>query len=733
MCQGGRVPTIEPLLIRKTLRVPAVAGPPGDGAVVARQLDAVLTTVGFKAARDLLEHLSGLDVGTAIDRSVLVLGTVRELVGDHVEHNAYFIDFPAGVPDTVEFWITCLRDAIERAAVPDVLSDGDGSTGGLPISLLDLPAYGRYQHTYAELLAAHDELIPSLKDRVTVLRLGRSLAEETHELYLALAGSPVPLGDDDLAALADLARLCLDDAQPETVPMRESRAVVNRVRLEAGRPLLADTVTDVLRLACALSDGDVTLEKPTRFASFRRAQRRALLTALDAVVADSPAKLADVHRHREAWKRLGERLHPHEYPALSHARDVFAVARREKTARSLSARAEVAFAAGDVRAAVTVLSAAPGLLVRALDRILRTAAPDDLSFALETVEEVAGRVSGRVLLSLREHLANRSAPEATRFFVNRSARAWSEPDLRPPLESAVVERLTALLDGEIVRRLPERGTIVVDPQVLDLAVPLSDKTAGGGFGVMARGSVVPVDGPAVRFFTYWRQQRVRTDFDLSVALLDADFESAGHVSWTNLADGGAIYSGDITEAPDGASEFIDMDLSAVTARYVVPEILVYSGEGFDTVAESFFGFMIRDPAQAGRPFEPRTVRMKSDLRGTGRVAVPLLFARADDGTWSARWMQVYLRGAAWGNTVEGIRVTASALARAIDGRSYLRMSHLVDLMAARGGTVTVSPSPAALGLDPGVPVTYVGIEVPDGLPAGSDCYGLDRHKELIPQ
>ncbi|MFD2349516.1 hypothetical protein ACFSTC_09245 [Nonomuraea ferruginea] len=76
-------------------------------------------------------------------------------------------------------------------------------------------------------------------------------------------------------------------------------------------------MTDVLRLACALSGGDVTLATPTRFRSFRRAERRALLRALDAVA--TPAKLGDVPRHRERWKRLGERLHPHEYPLLPRA------------------------------------------------------------------------------------------------------------------------------------------------------------------------------------------------------------------------------------------------------------------------------------------------------------------------------------------------------------------------------------------------------------------------------
>ncbi len=47
------------------------------------------------------------------------------------------------------------------------------------------------------------------------------------------------------------------------------------------------------------------------------------------------------------------------------------------------------------------------------------------------------------------------------------------------------------------------------------------------------------------------------------------------MSWTNYHDGGAVYSGDLTQAPepDGATEFIDLPLDpadATSAAYVVP-------------------------------------------------------------------------------------------------------------------------------------------------------------------
>ncbi|GLY65067.1 hypothetical protein Atai01_16860 [Amycolatopsis taiwanensis] len=719
------------MIIRRTLRVPAIDGPPGDGAAVARQLDATLLGVGFTASRELMEHVSGLEPGVAMDLAVRVIAAVRELVGDHVRHNSYFIGFPDDVPDTVEFWVSCLRDALARAyGVKVAKRELRARLRTLPVNLLALPWYGRYRHTYAELLAAHDELIASAQDRITVLHLGGALEQEITSLYLRLAGSVTPLGEADLAILGELAVECLDGEQPESVPVRENRAVVNVARLAAGRPLAGlDTVTDVLRVACAASAGDVSLQAPTRFRSFRRRERRALLAALDRVVADNRGKLADVTPHARRWQRLGERLHPHEHGYFPHAREVFAVARGDRKARSLAGRVELAFASGDVRRAVKLLSAAPGLLLRQLDRVLRKASPDDFGEVLTALSGALDGVSGRVLCSVREHLVNRAEPDAVRVFVNRNRRAWTTDDRRPPLDGAVVARTAGVLDAELARRLPEPARLVVDPVVLALALPLSGKASEGGFAIMPRGSVTPVRGELLRFFTYWRQATRRTDYDLSALLLGDQFEYEGHVSWTNYHDGGAYYSGDITDAANGATEFIDVPLADMRARYVVPQVNIYSGEGFDEVAESMFGFMTRDRVRRGRPFEPRTVRMRSDMRGSGRVALPVVFARGEDGSWSAKWLHLYVRGASWGNRTEVNQVSTAMLVRAVMRREYLTVRYLVELLRRKAGSYTAYQP----GMSLDQPVTFVGVERPDGLPDGSEAITLDRLNELVPE
>ncbi|WP_221361626.1 hypothetical protein [Streptomyces beigongshangae] len=719
---------LDALVIRHTHRIPSPKGAAGQGATAARQFDAALASAGFKLSARLLERLSGLSGAAVVHTARRTLRTVGGMVGDHVRHNTYFIDFPANVPDTEEFWMRCVAQALADDASRDNVSAQ--LAHGAP-DLLDLPAYGRYQHTYEEMLAAQDELIASAGDRVTVLHLGRDLDDELTSLYLALAGSATPLGEEHLRDLGILAERCAPGPQPESIPVRENRAVVNAARLAAGADLLLDTVTDVLRLACALSGGDVTLREPTRFRSLGRPARRALLAGLDAVVAANPAKLADVHAHREPFKRLGERLHPHEYPRRPHAADVFAVARGEKEARSFDSRVEERLDESDVPGAVRLLRPAPGKLFRTLDLLLRTAADqEERDAVVAAAVRAAPEVSGRVLLGVREHLHNRERETGgPRVFVNRRGRGRVAPDVRPPLPAADRDRLVAALDAETRRRLPAPARLLLDPDVLDVALPLSGRAAPAGLGVLPRGSVSAVDGERLRFFVYWKETGRRTDYDLSALLLRSDYSTDSWLSYTSLTAVGGEHSGDVTEAPGGASEFIDLSLDRIRGTFIVPQVNIYAGEGFEETAESFFGFMLRDGEQKGRPFEPRTVRMKSELRGTGRVALPLVFRREDDGRWRAKWLHLYLKGVSSANRVEENRISVSKVVRAVVEREQLTVRHLAGLMA--GGTTVVDLWDG--GPVPDGPVTYIGLERPEGLHPDSTVITLENLRDVIPR
>lgn len=638
---------------------------PGDGAAAARELDVALMALGHKMSGPLLAHLAGLERNAVLKAGMDLLDTVASTVGAHVRHNPYFKGFPGNVPTTQEFWWGVVSRQLTR-------------WGG--------EIYGAHNHSYEEMAALHERLTPQLKQHFTMLELGGPLDAELYALYSRLALTTVPLSVDDMATLASLAHDYVHrDLDFKQVKNREARAVLNSARLDADLQLRVDTVTDVLRLAAYRSRGDVSLVKRTRFRSFPRKVRRTLLQAM-ADVLTVPAKAADVLRHPEQWKRLGERLHPHECPHPA-VRQAFALARGEGGNPSVMAVFERAADTGDPALMVEALAPYPGILLRNLDRILRPmTGPEEFDVvAAEAVARAAATASGRVVLGLREHLGNRRVATGSRFAVNKAGKGWAMPDERTPLKGLLVDRVTEVLDRALARRLPAVNTLIVEPEMMGLALPLSEKKKPRGHGVLPRGSVVDVTGPVVRLFMYWRQSSERTDYDLSAHMLGAGYEPLGHCDFTRLRERGFTHSGDYTSAPapDGASEFIDVILADVppAVHYIVPQVNMFSGESLDQVEEAFFGYMERDIDRKGLPFEPLTVRAKSGLTGEGKQVLPLILMRRPNGAWAIKWAHLYPTGHASFNTASNSKFSTSTLVRGVVEREYLQLGYLKNLMS----------------------------------------------------
>lgn len=216
----------------------------------------------------------------------------------------------------------------------------------------------------------------------------------------------------------------------------------------------------------------------------------------------------------------------------------------------------------DAMGAARLLTAAPGKLFRSLDRLLRACRThDERDAVVAAAEQVASQASGRVLLSVREHFHNRTEETGgRRVFVNRLGRARVTTDTRPAVLPPERKRLITALGAETSRRLPEPGHLLIDPDVLDVALPLSGKATAAELGVLPRGSLSPADGELLRFFVHWKQTSRTTDFDLSALLLNALYTTVCWLSYTALTQVEGEHSGDITDAPDGASEFINLRL-----------------------------------------------------------------------------------------------------------------------------------------------------------------------------
>ena len=137
-------------------------------------------------------------------------------------------------------------------------------------------------------------------------------------------------------------------------------------------------------------------------------------------------------------------------------------------------------------------------------------------------------------------------------------------------------------------------------------MPFSQRSASRSLRTLVRGSKValPEGGDTLRFFLWWKEGSVagkatgRVDIDLSAVLYDAQWRYKEHISYTNLKSDRyrAYHSGDITSAPNGAAEFIDLDMPSIVragGRYVLMSVLSFTRHPFVELPECFAGWMLR--------------------------------------------------------------------------------------------------------------------------------------------
>lgn len=286
---------------------------------------------------------------------------------------------------------------------------------------------------------------------------------------------------------------------PKEPVFKENNAVIASLCLEKGAVpaeeftgrlgFFFETPTDVLRLAAALSKGDVSLARPCRFRGFSRRERKLLLELLDS----RDCLLENMALRREVWLRLGERLHPGEYPGYGRIGKAFRQLREGVEAVSFAGKVERAFSGGRFDEVVALLSRRPGEFARALDRLLRNA-PDPKP-VLDAFEAVADRVNTRVLLEVRCHFLNRSHENFTPMVVvpDEPEDAPAETDADDVLDGDELSAAFLDLPGRMAENSFEaRRKAAVDP------FSLADRIFASTEGRTRKKRVL--SAPAVRVF-----------------------------------------------------------------------------------------------------------------------------------------------------------------------------------------------------------------------------------------
>ena len=164
-------------------------------------------------------------------------------------------------------------------------------------------------------------------------------------------------------------------------------------------------------------------------------------------------------------------------------------------------------------------------------------------------------------------------------------------------------------------------------------VPFSQRSASKALKTIVRGSKIPFKfSDTTRVFVWWTEKGGKTgpiDVDLSAVTYSSRWNYHSHISYTNLRGNGirAVHSGDITSAPKGAAEFIDLDMASLReaqARYMVVCLFSYTQQKFSKMPQVFAGGMTRKKPNSGEIFEPKTVDNRFDLTADTRFCIPLI-------------------------------------------------------------------------------------------------------------
>ena len=650
------------IYVRRRLKVTVPAGSGGTPVRVIAALQKNIESLGFVLAPEVCERLEKLPLEKVESFYKSLVSALLEMVGAHREFRPMYPNFPGQVMEMSEaqlYWNAIVHYCTNRL---------------LPF--------------------AKRERTPLL-DKTEPKVIGLGTREDFERIFTLLVSAKTSISAQDKADVTwfvsqyrdDIARLL-----PAEIPSKENLAVLGAALMRnstIGRDWLAPrvkTATDVLRLAVAMSEGDVSLAVAAKFTKFKRAERSLLLSWMERCA--NPTE--DMLRWKGRWIRLGERLHPGEYakrfPKVCAAFDVL---RNDQPFETFNSAVERHLAAGDGVAAVELLQSRPGELTRRLDHLLRSARkPDEVVAAFR---KQAAQVSTPVLLQAMTHFARRSEPGGLRTFFPKGdvAKVQAIANSLPPLPAGCDAAVAGICEAALLERfarLPPLGRCYLDAQLASYLVPFSQRSAAKALRTLVRGSRLPLpDCKVLRFFIWWRNGSARTDIDLSAALYDDAFKYVDVISYYNLKNFGGCHSGDIVDAPNGAAEFIDLDVARTKAhgvRYIVMSINSYTMQPYCDLPECFAGWMARSEANSGEIFEPRTVQDKVDIASDTKVCLPAVFDLVEK---RVIWADIALRGSPFWNNVENNLSGVSLMLRAILGLRKPTLHTLFGLhIEARG-------------------------------------------------
>ena len=625
-----------------------------------------IESLGYAFSAEVVESLQTVSVEQVTQFYNELIEGLKQLVGAHREFRPMYPNFPKQVMEMSEsrLYINALIHYLTN----------------------QLPNYVK-----------EPRLILQDKTELKVIQLGTQ--EEFEQIFTQIVASNTSISESDKTDISwyiNNYKESIFHLIPSEIPQKENLAYLGAEMffVEGAADFLKKhlkTATDILRLACAMCGGDVSLAKATKFVKISRRERKFLLELLESY----GNRVEDMLRWKKRWLRLGERLHVGEFKTkFPRSFEAFDILRNDKPFQTFNGKVESGLLSKNTAQMVELLKPRAGDFARRLDHLLRLS-ETDAPLVLETFAEIAPQVSTPVLLQVMTHFRNRNSPKPLRVFFPKGevAKVQGIENKLPLFSFAIPKAVNAICEETLTARfaeLPSLGKCYLDENLKNYLVPFSQRSAAKALKTIVRGSKIPlIDANTIRFFIWWKNGYESTDIDLSAVMFDANYNYQDVLSYYNLVGLGGHHSGDIVDAPEGVAEFIDIDIKRLIAnktRFVVMSINSYTAQPFCDLPECFAGWMARTHADSGEIFEPKTVQNKIDVASDTKICLPLIIDLQEK---QVIWTDIALKkNPAWNNVANNLSGT-SLMLKAMTNLTKTTLYDLFSLhIKARGELVS---------------------------------------------
>lgn len=403
----------------------------------------------------------------------------------------------------------------------------------------------------------------------------------------------------------------------ENIPDIASKNTRMRLLIDTKNLSLADSLnlSDVMKLVDELNYRKYHNNNLKKL-NLKNQDRKFLTALLDRMFRSGRCDIGTCYEKKQLWNGF---LHHIHYQPKNEEAKRFVHAMRTKGNESVYSEFEQLMEENRHREAAELLQEKKGTsaLLRNIDYILSRMNREEVQTFLPEFPEDCSTL---VLLQLLFRYEGRQRKDGrifkfTQHNLMKVHYETSEESERcqSRLTEEQVKEVGKMIRSKLTEKLRNRlGNVYIEPLMKNYALPLAENTSQGGFGVLSKGSRIPIDeGKKLRAFTYWEKVN---DIDLSVFALTEDGDRR-EFSWRTMSrhqSGAITYSGDETSGYHGGSEYFDINIPEFKAlyseyRYLIFCDNVYSGTNF---CECFCkaGYMLRDWDDSGQVYEPKTVK-----------------------------------------------------------------------------------------------------------------------------